>query len=246
MTQTHRDKHNQQQIDYFEQNYKRNMQPAAGTRYTNRQTDELINFANITKDDYILDVGCGIGRYTLPFAQRGYQIEGLDLASGLLEQLRQLDGGQYNIPLYCADIIDPPQDLLGRYDVLIGFFTLHHLHDIGACYASMIHLLKPGGRIIFLEPNAYNPLYYIQITLTPTMTWEGDGGIINMRKGYLFNAMESAGFTNLDIKRFGFFPPVIVNRPTGAKVESLLEHIPLWRGLLPFQLFFGVKPDDPE
>lgn len=29
----------------------------------------------------------------------------------------------------------------------------------------------------FLEPNAFNPLYYFQITLTPEMRWEGEKGI---------------------------------------------------------------------
>ena len=243
MDETKRTKHNEYQIDYFEQNYKKTMQPAVGTPYSNRQVDELVQYANLQKDELILDVGCGIGRYTLPLAERGFNVEGLDLTQGLLDQLHEHDGGRYNISLYCADVLNPPEELVGKYDVLVGFFTLHHLHDIHACYASMINLLKPGGRIIFLEPNAYNPLYYVQIALTPRMTWDGDGGVRLMRRGYIFDAMEKAGFENLSIERFGFFPPMIVNRPGGQTVESIFESIPIWKPILPFQMFMGYKPN---
>lgn len=236
------EQHNQQQIDYFANNYKQTMQPAEGTYYTNRQVDELLSFANIGKDELILDVGCGIGRYTLPIARRGYTIEGLDLTQALLDQLQQHAGDSLHVPTYCADVMFPPDELIGRYDVLVGFFTLHHLHDIPGCYKAMTRLLKPGGRIVFLEPNAFNPLYYLQIAITPRMTWQGDGGIVYMRQGYLFRAMRDAGLTDLQVQRFGFFPPAISNQPAGAKIERVLEAFPLWRPLLPFQMFMGRLP----
>lgn len=235
-----RDKHNQNQLDYFNSSFKRNMQPQGASPYVQRQIDEVIDFAGLTKEQRILDVGCGIGRYTLPLAERGYQIEGLDLSQHLLDQLHEHDNGRFNIPVYAADILDPPENLLGQFDVLVGFFTLHHLHDIPACYQSMKRFLKPGGRIVFLEPNAFNPLYYIQITLTPTMTWRGDGGIIYMRKGYIFEAMQQANMIDLRIKRFGFFPPMIVNRRFGQSLERPFEAFPLWHPLLPFQIFMGT------
>lgn len=233
------EQHNQQQIQYFESSFKKTMQPAEGTQYINRQVDEFVSFSGITKDERLLDVGCGIGRYTLPLARRGFRIEGLDLTQGLLDQLHQHDGGRFNIPLYRADVLYPPDELIGQFDALVGFFTLHHLHDIPGCFKAMTRLLKPSGRIIFLEPNALNPLYYIQMAITPTMTWEGDGGLIYMRRNYVFRAMRDAGLVDLQLKRFGFFPPAIVNHPAGARLERILERFPLWRPVLPFQLFMG-------
>ena len=77
------------------------------------------------------------------------------------------------------------------------FFTLHHVHDIPACYRAMAQMVKPGGRIVFLEPNPFNLLYYLQILFTPRMTWSGERGIPNMRKSLVFEAMHTAG---------GFYP----------------------------------------
>ena len=182
------------------------------------------------------------GRYTLMLAERGIDITGMDLSPVLLDRLRTFAGGRLDVPLYCADVLDPPVELRRQFDAVIGFFTLHHLHDLGGCFASMTQLLREGGRVAFLEPNALNPLYYLQIALTPRMTWKGDGGVARMLPRVVLGAMRKAGLVDLRVRRFGFFPPFIANRRLGSPVENFLERFPLWRPFLPFQLFGGAQP----
>lgn len=230
--------HNQRQKSYFEQTCKPTMEPSR-TRYIQRQVDELLRFASITPGQRVLDVGCGHGRYTFTLAERGLRVEGLDLSPVLLDRLRAHDQGRFNIPLHCADILRPPPSMLGQYDAVVGFFMLHHLHDIQACFQSIARLVRPGGPIAFLEPNAFCLSYYVQMAITPSMTWQGDGGVIRMRKALLFKAMQDAGLHNLRCSRFGFFPPALANRPWGARVESVLENLPPLKPFLPFQMFVG-------
>jgi SAM-dependent methyltransferase len=168
-------------------------------------------------------------------------VEGLDLSPVLLDRLHGFDGGRYNIPLHCADVLQHPPGLEGQFDVVMGFFTLHHLHDLLSCFEAMTRLIKPGGRIVFLEPNPYNVLYYIQILITPGMTWQGDGGIVRMRTGLVFHAMRNAGLRHLAVARFGLFPPFLTNRQWGSRLEAVLERVRLWRPFLPFQLFRGER-----
>ena len=115
------------------------------------------------------------------------------------------------------------------------------MFDLHASFKAMEKLAKPGGIIAFLEPNAFNPLYYIQMLITPGMTWKGDKGVAKMRKSLIFNAMKSAGLKNLSVYRFGFFPPFLANQPWGGKLERILEKLPLLGPFLPFQLFTGTK-----
>ena len=232
--------HNRKQIEYYSSKIKPRMVPKA-TPYIIRQIDELIKFANIEVTDTVLEVGCGMGRCTLPLAERGIHVEGLDLTQFLLNKLQKYNRGRYDILLYCADMVDHPPELNNRFDFVIGFFTLHHLHNIPACFKAMAQMVKPGGSIVFLEPNAFNPLYYIQILITPDMTWEGDGGVVHMRKSIIFNAMREAGLVNLQLACFGFFPPFISNSKWGSKLESVLEQMLLLRPFLPFQLFKGTR-----
>jgi SAM-dependent methyltransferase len=232
------EKHNRAQIEYFERAGKEAMRPAASP-YVDRQVDELVRFAGLAAGERVLDVGCGMGRYTLPLAERGMKVEGLDLSRALLDQLDAFNGGRYDIPLHCADVLDSPPGLEESFDAVVGFFTLHHLHDLASSFRAMARLVKPGGRIVFLEPNPLNPLYYIQLVVSPGMSWAGDKGILKMRPGTVFRAMELGGLGNCSLARFGFFPPFVVNRRWGSPLERLLERFPLWRPSLPFQLFRG-------
>jgi SAM-dependent methyltransferase len=227
--------HNQQQIDYFDPDIKHTMVPEA-TPYVARQVDELLRCAGIKPGDRVIEIGCGMGRYSLPLLARGVAVEGLDISARLLERLRAHAPAEV-LPLHCRDVLDCAEDMAAQYDAVIGFFTLHHLHDLRLSFGAMTRLLRPGGTLAFLEPNAYNPLYYVQMLLTPGMTWQGDGGLVRMRSGAVFAAMQDAGLVHATVTRFGFFPPFLTNRPAGARAERILEAVPIWRALLPFQLF---------
>lgn len=235
------EKHNAQQRHYFERTLKRRMLPR-NSRYLQRHVDELLRFGHISPGQRVLEVGCGMGRYTLLLAERGIQVEGLDLTPVLLDRLRSFDGGRYNISLHCQDILDPSPELKEKFDAVIGFFTLHHLHDLSLCFSAIMHFVKPGGCVVFLEPNPYNFLYYIQMLTDPGMTWKGDGGIIFMRPQIILQAMVGAGFGRPAMLRFGFFPPHLTELRWGSKLESLLEQLPFWYPILPFQIFKADRP----
>lgn len=228
--------HNQRQRRYFEAAQKPTMRPA-DTPYIRRQADEVLRFGNLTRGNRILEVGCGMGRYTFYLARRGFRVEGLELSPVQVEWFKAFDGGSYGVPVHCGDILDYGTRFAGQFDAVIGFFVLHHLHDLSACFSSIARILKPGGRMVFLEPNPFNPLYYLQIFLTPGMTWEGDGGIVQMQRNRVFAAMRDAGLSHCVMKRFGFFPPFLANLLWGSRAEILMEEVSIWRSLLPFQIF---------
>lgn len=234
------DEHNLRQRKYFERSVKRTMVPR-DSPYLRRHVDETLQFGGISPGERVLEVGCGMGRCTFLLAGRGVRVEGLDLSPVLLDRLRAYDNGKFDIPLHCADVLHHPPELDGQFDAVVGFFTLQHLHDLPRCFEAMTRLLKRGGCLVFLEPNPYNPLYYVQILLTPGMTWQGEKGMIQMRPALIFRGMEGAGLSRLAIRRFGFFPPFLANQRWGPGLEGALERVPVWRPFLPFQLFRGEK-----
>src|SRR3972149_91935 len=186
------EEHNRRQRRYFEGALKPTMVPR-DSRYLRRHAEEALRFANIRPGERVLEVGCGMGRYTLILAGQNIRVEGLDLSPVLLDRLRAYNRGRFEIPLYCADVKNFPRELEGSFDAVLGFFVLHHIKDLDNSFRAIARLLKPEGRMVFVEPNAYNPLFYLQIFFSPGMSWEGDSGVSRMRPGVVFPAMGMPG-----------------------------------------------------
>jgi 2-polyprenyl-3-methyl-5-hydroxy-6-metoxy-1,4-benzoquinol methylase len=208
------------------------------SNYIERQVGALVEYGALRSDMRILDVGCGLGRYTIPLARRGFRVEGLDLSPVLLAKLEEADESK-SIRTHCTTLVDHPTELNQAFDAVVGFFVLHHLEDYPVQFKAIRRMLRPGGRVIFLEPNPLNPLYYFQITFSRNMHWWAEKGMFSMRPKILYTAMSGADLVHLQRKTFGFLPPFAINLPGGPVVESILERFPLWRPALPFQLYRG-------
>ena len=104
-----------------------------------------------------LELACGTGRLTLPLAERGITIEGLDISTVMLGRAREKTASRgLEIPWHPADCTDFD---LGR---LFGTIFLpnnslgHLLHwrDFVACLGCVRRHLVPGGRFLL---DYFNP-----------------------------------------------------------------------------------------
>jgi SAM-dependent methyltransferase len=197
----------------------------AGTPYVKRQVDAVLASLEIAPRASVLDVGCGLGKYTIALKDRGVSVEGLDLTPELIHRLADL---RPDIPGHVADAADPPPDLIDRFDAAVGFFFLHHIEDLAAVLSGVRAMLRPGGRAAFLEPNPLFPGYYAQITLTPGMTWRGEQGMLSMRRGPIATAAAAAGLRLTDLRAFGAMPPAVANLGWGRRLERSFERLPGW------------------
>jgi len=60
-----------------------------------------------------------------------------------------------------------------------------------------------------------------------------------MRASVILPAMRSAGLGDVSVHRYGFFPPLVVNRTSGRRLERALERVRPLRNVSAFQLFVG-------
>lgn len=236
-------RHNVSQREYFSQPDTKPRMTPARTPYVLRHLYEVLADLGLPPGSRLLDVGCGMGRFTRLLAEKGYRVTGVDLSPDLLavarEELGRRGAAPGSIDYVCSDAARMDEVVEGPFDGAVGFFFLHHLPQLTPTLTAVRKLLRPGGRATFVEPNAFNPLFYLQILFTPGMSFEGDGGVARMRPKLLREAYAAAGLEDFSLRRYGFFPPAVSNRPAGAKLEEKLEALSPLRPILPFQVFSG-------
>lgn len=104
----------------------------------------------------VLELGCGNGRITLPIARTGTEVDGVDLAQNMLDDLESKLAGEpmavrSGVRAYQGDFryFEPPR----TYPlVLLPFNALHHCdshQDVLAMLAVARRALRPGGRFVF-------------------------------------------------------------------------------------------------
>jgi ubiquinone/menaquinone biosynthesis C-methylase UbiE len=108
----------------------------------------VVETAGVTGDDVVLDVACGSGNATIPAAQTGAQVTGLDITPELLEAGRKAasDAG-VEIEWIEGDAQDLPFDE-ASFDVVTSVFGCMFAPDHRKTAAELVRVLKPGGRMV--------------------------------------------------------------------------------------------------
>ena len=117
----------------------------------------------------VLDYGCGKGLDSLKLLKAGATVYGIDIAENYINETISLaEKNGFSSKDYNFQVMDA-HDLKfenNKFDLVIGNGILHHLDKLVAIN-SIYKVLKPGGRLVFKEPLADNPLLKIFRFFTP-------------------------------------------------------------------------------
>ncbi len=140
-----------------------------------------------------LELACGTGRLTLPLAERGLSITGLDNSQAMLEAAQVKAAAHGLRPEFVfGDMrefaFDAPFDLIFLPNNSLGH--LHTLTEIQSCFASVLRHLSPQGRfvvemfspslpLLLREPNTHYPM---------TEYRRSDGRIVSVTETVFYDA----------------------------------------------------------
>jgi ubiquinone/menaquinone biosynthesis C-methylase UbiE len=106
--------------------------------------------------DASLDIGCGIGYFTIPLAAlagRSGSVTAVDLQAQMLAGVAKRAkraGLSDRIRLHQADASGLQLD--GSFDFVLAFWMVHEVPDQPALFRQIREVLNPGGRVLLVEP----------------------------------------------------------------------------------------------
>ena len=172
------------------------------------------------KIDY-LDFGCGTGEFLSLVNARcpHWHIEGCDISSEMLQTCkRRWPLLNQRARLWVADSQSFP---LSKYNLITAVCVFHHIppHELDDCVARLIKALRPGGSLILIEHNSWNPVTRWVVAHT-----EIDKNATLLSPRFARKLFKSHGLTTRRFDSFMYFPP---RWKTIVKLERLFTRIPL-------------------
>ena len=98
------------------------------------------------KGKYVLDVGCGTGRWSNYFAKKGANVVGIDANKKMLQIAKKKVKGVFKI--IDARKLEFPAK---TFDYVFASLVLGHIKDFKKAFAEMIRVAKPEGFIVVSE-----------------------------------------------------------------------------------------------
>lgn len=190
----------------------------------------LLQAADVSPGEWVLDVGCGSGDTTCAAARaaRGGLALGADLSRPLLEEARRraeregLDNARFEEA--DAQVHSFPT---ARFDVAISRFGVMFFTEPGAAFANIARALAPGGRVVFLcwqEPLRNEWLVTLGAALAPyvelpEMGGDGPGPFSLADPERIRGPLRRAGFIQITVD------PVTAPIRLGSDVEDVIGFV---------------------
>jgi len=181
----------------------------------------------------VLDAGCGPGNFGLIMAEEGASVIGVDISPQAIEVARQRATKiKVDFTPQVADLEKLPFSD-SAFDICFSGWTLHHFPDLSGPVTELKRVLKPGGRLAFMEPNESSPAmklsrFFEDLPVIRNWIlragWDTPNRTVHTHRDYI-QALRKAGFTEIDVK---------------SRFFGALKHLPLDRSKKKLNAFVRV------
>jgi SAM-dependent methyltransferase len=196
----------------------------------------------------LLDLGCGTGRFAIPFAnQLGYSVTAIDSSKEMIEKARQKDADS-RVDWLVQDVTNL-EIAESSFDVIFISHLLHHLDNPYALIQKCYQILKPNGVIV----NRYGAMEHIRDD--PEHKFFPEAIKIDELRGATIHQVEvwfqDAGFT--EVQSETVIQPTYTSgedRLSRVKLKStsvltLISEYAFKAGLESFKKYVSDNPGDP-
>lgn len=213
----------------------------AGQQRAVRRGELIANAAGLRSGIQALELGCGTGLFTELFAKSEAYITAVDISEELLAQAEKRNLPKNRVKFVCERFEE--FDSAGVFDAVVGSSVLHHL-DIEPTLTNIYRLLKPGGRMVFAEPNMLNPQIIAERTFLRNRLKQVSEDETAFVRWKLRRQLLAHGFDGIKITPFDWLHPktpvLIIKMVNSASL--FLEKTPIIREFSGSLLIQCMKP----
>lgn len=114
--------------------------------------NKIVTFSEVSQKDTVLDVACGPGLITFPFARIVSRVTGIDITPKMIERAKelQIENGIKNITWDIGNIYSLPYDN-NSFSCVVTRYSFHHLLKPEDALKEMKRVCKPDGKIIVID-----------------------------------------------------------------------------------------------
>lgn len=155
------------------------------------------------KNKEVLDYCCGTGETSVLLAKNKANVTGIDISDESIKTCKELakkENVEKNTSFFAMDA-EKTTFKNNSFDVIFCAGVLHHL-DIQKSYSELARIIKKNGKIICIEPLAYNPMIQLYRKMTPNLRTEWEAKHI-LHKKDIYSAKKY--FNKIEKKFFHFF-----------------------------------------
>ena len=213
----------------------------AGRLRATRRANYFIDLGQMNENSVALDLGCGTGLFTdKVYNATKAKITGIDISEELLSQARERQPA-------CEFKIEDAMNMTypdNHFDVVFGSSILHHL-EMDKATKEIFRVLKPGGKMIFAEPNMINPQILVQKNVPFIKRWLGDSPDETAIVRWSFSKMmKDTGFSKVKVFPYDFLHPYTPSPfiPLVKGLGAMVEKIPVLKEIAGSVVIYGEKP----
>lgn len=133
-------------------------------KYWQKPADEIVRLRDGLDRETIhdvLDLGCGIGRHAILFAEAGFKVTAADDSQNALEILREKASGK-RVNIFCIEASCTEDSFTeSSFDLVLGYNVLYHGHrdDFDESVQLVYKYLRPEGFFFFTCPTRQDAKY---------------------------------------------------------------------------------------
>ena len=162
--------------------------------------EDFYNFLSLNStNSEILDYGCGVGptiEKVIKFNPK--KITGIDISDVSISKAKEKFANSSSKIELLVDNCENTTFSDHKFDIVYGLGILHHL-QFSKCINEISRILKPEGKLLFIEPLGTNPIINFYRMLTPKSRSKDEHPLV--LKDF---EMIKSSFKNVNIKYYGF------------------------------------------